>query len=168
MSATYWCEPRRVMIIAAAMVSTLACVSAGPVRAQQTTQNGFTDLSQYLISGNQVVPRQASATTAPATGGLSSSVIQIGQGNVTSATLNGINNVTNQIQNGSANSSTLSVNGMQNAVTTSQIGSSNTTSIGINGNGNSVSNLQVGSGLSYQIQVIGTSVPVSVQQFGRK
>ena len=40
--------------------------------------------------------------------------------------------------------------------------------IDVAGNGNSISNLQVGTGLSYQLQVVGKSVPVSVQQYGRK
>jgi hypothetical protein len=161
-------EPRVPVAAGAMLLSTLIGISAGPAHAQQTTQDAFTDLSQYLVVGSQVVPRQAVGVSAPTPGGLSSSVSQIGQGNVASTTLSGANNVTTQNQNGSNNSSTLVVNGTQNAITTSQIGSLNTTSIAVVGNGNSISNLQVGSGLSYQLEVIGKSVPVSVQQFGRK
>ncbi len=139
----------------------------GGAHAQDTTANAYTDLSKYVVSGNQVVPQQALSGPAPMAG-LSSSVVQIGQGNAASATLNGASNVTTQYQAGSNNSSTLSVNGVQNVVTTSQIGSANTTSIEVAGNGNSISNLQVGSGLSYQLEVVGKSVPISVQQFGRK
>jgi hypothetical protein len=162
------CVHRRgTAIVVGVALSALLCV---PAQAQQSnagpSNSAFTDLSQYLFVGDQAVPRQT--ITAPAAATLSSTVTQTGQGNVASATLSGAGNVTNQFQNGASNSSTLAVNGTQNAVTTSQIGNSNTTSIGVSGNGNSISNLQVGSGLSYQIQVIGTSVPVSVQQYGRK
>jgi hypothetical protein len=144
----------------------VALFTASPTYAQQAS---YTDLSQYLVSGNQVVPRQVlSAGPAALSGGLSSSVTQIGQGNVASATLNGASNMTNQYQSGANNSSMLSVNGTQNAITTSQIGNSNSTSIDVAGSGNSISNLQVGSGLAYQLQVVGKSVPISVQQFGRK
>ena len=158
---------RRTMMIVGVALSAL--LRGATAQAQQSnispSNSAYTDLSQYLIVGDQAVPRQAiSAGSAT----LSSTVVQTGQGNVASATLGGAGNVTNQLQNGSGNSSTLAVNGTQNVVSTSQIGNSNTTSIGISGNGNSISNLQVGSGLSYQIQVIGTSVPVSVQQYGRK
>jgi hypothetical protein len=135
--------------------------------AQQASQNSYSDLSQYLVSGNQIVPSMSLAS-APPTGGLSSSVVQIGQGNVSSVTLNGTSNITSQYQAGTNNSSSLSINGAQNTISTTQIGSSNTTSIDVAGNGNSISNLQVGTGLSYQLQVIGKSVPVSVQQYGRK
>lgn len=164
-------QRRRTMMVAGVALSALLCSVAAQVQqaqAQQTTpaNSAYTDLSQYLFVGDQAVPRQAITSAANAT--LSSTVMQTGQGNVASATLGGAGNVTNQLQNGSNNSSTLAVNGTQNVVSTSQIGNSNTTSIGISGNGNSISNLQVGSGLSYQIQVIGTSVPVSVQQYGRK
>lgn len=153
-------------LIAKVMLASALCITAS-AHAQETAQTGYTDLSQYLVSGNQVIPRQT-LTAAPAPGGLSSTVAQIGQGNVASATLSGASNVTNQYQMGSGNSSTLAINGLQNSITTSQIGSSNTTSIEVAGNGNSISNLQVGSGLSYQLQVVGKSVPVSVQQYGRK
>lgn len=134
--------------------------------AQDAAQNPYTDLSKYVISGNQVVPQQA--LTGAASGGLSSSVTQIGQGNTASAAVNGVSNVTTQSQLGANNSSTLAISGTQNAVTTAQIGNSNTTSISVAGNGNLISNLQVGSGLSYQLQVVGQSAPISVQQFGRK
>jgi hypothetical protein len=159
----------RVPLVAGAMLaSAVICSTAGSANAQQTVPNAYTDLSQYLVVGSEVVPRQALTAATPTPGALSSSVTQIGQGNAASVTLNGTGNLTTQYQNGSNNSSTLSVNGTQNAVTTTQIGSSNTTSIGVAGNGNSISNLQVGSGLSYQLEVIGKSVPVSVQQYGRK
>jgi hypothetical protein len=159
----------RVPIVAGAMLlSALICSSAGSAHAQQAVQNAYTDLSQYLVVGSEVVPRQALTASTPMPGGLSSSVTQIGQGNVASVTLNGTSNLTTQYQNGSNNSSSLTVNGTQNAVTTTQIGNSNTSSIGVAGNGNSISNLQIGSGLSYQLEVIGKSVPVSVQQYGRK
>jgi len=98
-------------------------ILAGPACAQQTAQNAYTDLSQYLVNGNQVVPQQAFAATAPAAGGLSSSVTQTGLNNVASVTLSGNGNVTNEYQNGSQNSSTLAVTGAQNSVATSQIGS---------------------------------------------
>ena len=166
MKAVYACGPRVPMAARAMLVSALLCILAGPACAQQAAQNAYTDLSQYLVNGNQIVPQQTSAATAP--GGLSSSVSQTGLNNVASVTLSGNGNVTNQYQSGSQNSSTLAVRGAQNSVSTSQIGSTNTTSIGVVGNGNSISNLQVGSGLSYQLQVIGTSAPVSVQQYGRK
>lgn len=162
-------EQRAPTFIGAALASALICISAvSSARAQQTAPNAYTDLSRYLVSGNPVGPGPTLATTVPTNGGLSSSVTQIGQSNVASATLNGANNLTSQYQAGSNNSSTLSINGIQNSITTSQIGSSNTTSIEVAGNGNSISNLQVGSGLSYELQVVGKSVPVSVQQYGRK
>jgi hypothetical protein len=144
----------------------LLCTPAA-VHAQDASSNAYTDLSKYIVSGNQVVPQQALSSVA-APGGLSSSVVQIGQGNVASAALNGASNITTQSQVGANNSSSLSVNGTQNVISTSQIGNANTTAIDVAGNGNMISNLQVGSGLSYQLQVIGKSVPISVQQFGRK
>jgi hypothetical protein len=144
----------------------LSAIAVSPALAQQATQDSYSDLSRYLVSGNQVVP---SATAgAGAVANLSSSVVQIGQGNTATATLNGTSNVTTQYQAGANNTSTLSINGAQNTINNTQIGSSNTTAIDIAGSGNSVSNLQVGSGLSYQLQVVGKSAPVSVQQFGRK
>jgi hypothetical protein len=160
-------QRRAAAMVVGVALSALLCVAA---RAQQgnasPSNSAYTDLSQYLFVGDRAVPRQT--ITAPAAATLSSTVMQTGEGNVATATLSGAGNVTNQFQSGASNSSTLAVNGTQNVVATSQIGNSNTTSIGISGNGNSISNLQVGSGLSYQIQVIGTSVPVSVQQYGRK
>jgi hypothetical protein len=155
-------------LISAFLAFAMICLPAPAAHAQQAAPGAYTDLSRYLVSGNPVGPGPSLATTVPANGGQSSSVIQTGQGNVASATLNGANNLTNQYQAGSNNSSTLSINGAQNAITTSQIGSSNTTSIDVAGNGNSISNLQVGSGLSYELQVVGKSVPVSVQQYGRR
>jgi hypothetical protein len=149
-------------------VAGLACFFASSCQAQQTTPNAYTDLSNYLVSGNPVAPGSAPVTTVPTNGGLSSSVTQIGQGNIASVSLIGANNLTSQYQAGSNNASTLSINGTQNAITTSQIGNSNTTSIDVAGSGNSISNLQVGSGLSYELQVVGKSAPVSVQQYGRK
>jgi hypothetical protein len=134
------------------------------VGAQQAvTPNSYTDLSSYLLQGNQPVPQQALASPS-----LSSTVTQIGQMNTATATLAGSGNITNQYQSGSQNSSTLSANGTQNTLNTTQIGNSNTSAISVVGNNNNISNLQVGSGLTYQLQVIGTSAPVSVQQFGRR
>lgn len=141
--------------------------ATGAALAQQSgnsAPNSFTDLSQYLLSGNQIVPQKTVASPI----NLSSTVTQIGQGNAASATLSGSSNVTIQNQVGSQNTSTLAANGAQNTLTTSQIGNNNSTSISVNGNGNNISNLQVGSGLSYQLQVIGSNVPISVQQYGRK
>lgn len=155
-------------LISAVLAFAMICLAAPTTHAQQAAPGAYTDLSRYRVSGNPVGPGPSLATTVPANGGQSSSAIQIGQGNLASATLNGANNLTNQYQAGSNNSSTLSINGAQNAITTSQIGSSNTTSIDVAGNGNSISNLQVGSGLSYELQVVGKSVPVSVQQYGRR
>jgi hypothetical protein len=160
---------RELRALMAVVVAVLIGVAACPAHAQQNTtnSNSMTDLSAYLVSGSQVVPLQAIGVTVPQAG-LSSSVTQIGQGNVASTSLSGIGNVTTQYQAGQNNSSTLSISGTQNTITTTQIGSANTTAIDIAGNGNSISNLQVGTGLSYQLQVIGKSVPVSVQQYGRK
>jgi TPP-dependent pyruvate/acetoin dehydrogenase alpha subunit len=155
-------------VAAVALGSSLICIAAVTCEAQQAAPNPYTDLSQYIVSGHEIVPQQALAAPAGATGGLSSTVSQIGQGNVASVALSGSSNVTTQYQVGSGNSSTLSINGTQNTITTSQIGNSNTTAIDVAGNGNSISNLQVGSGLSYQLQVVGKSVPISVQQYGRK
>jgi len=129
-------------------------------------QNPYTDISGFLWSGNQGVPQSAVNPSAPAT--LSSTVNQIGMNNTATATLVGSGNVTNQYQNGSQNVSNLSANGTQNTLTTTQIGNNNTSNIGVYGNNNNISNLQVGSGLTYQLQVVGTSVPVSVQQYGRR
>lgn len=140
-----------------------------PAWAQQQSAapaNSYTDISDYLVIGNQAVPRQTVA--APAVANLSSTVTQFGQANTATATLSGSANLTNQFQSGWQNTSTLAVNGTQNSITTAQVGNANTTSIGVQGNNNSISNLQVGSGLSYQLQVIGTSAPISVQQYGRK
>jgi hypothetical protein len=139
-----------------------------PASAQQANvaaPDPYTNLSQYLLVGGQAVPQQA-ISAAP--GAQSSWVVQTGQNNNASASLNGGGNITTQIQNGSNNASTIVLNGAQNSIATSQIGNANASSIGVAGNGNSISNLQVGSGLSYQIQVIGTATPVSVQQYGRK
>jgi hypothetical protein len=144
----------------------LCAVIASPALAQQAAQDSYSDLSRYLVSGNQVVP--SSAAGAGTTANLSSSVVQIGQGNSATANLSGASNVTTQYQAGANNTSALSINGTQNTINNTQIGTSNTTAIDIAGNGNTVSNLQVGSGLSYQLQVVGKSAPVSVQQFGRK
>jgi hypothetical protein len=152
--------------ISGAFALILSAGVASPALAQQATQDSYSDLSRYLVSGNQLVP--SSAAGAGATANLSSSVVQIGQGNVATASLNGTNNVTTQYQVGANNTSALSISGTQNTINNTQLGSSNTTAIDITGNGNTVSNLQVGSGLSYQLQVIGKSAPVSVQQFGRK
>jgi hypothetical protein len=151
----------------AALVCAFIVARAGDVHAQQqsgSTPSSYTDLSSYLLTGNQAVPQKSVAPVA----NLSSTVTQIGQANTASVTLNGTSNVTTQYQVGSQNSSVLAANGVQNSLTTSQIGNSNTTSISVAGNGNTISNLQVGSGLTYQLQVVGTSVPISVQQYGRK
>jgi hypothetical protein len=134
--------------------------------AQQANPDPYTDLSQYLLVGDQAIPQRA--LSSPPAANLTSIVRQVGQGDYVSADLNGIGVVTTQIQNGVGNSSNISVDGARNSVTTAQIGNSNTASIGIVGNGNSVNNLQVGVGLSYQLQVTGTSQPISVQQYGRK
>src|SRR5258707_1249218 len=104
MKAVYACGPRVPIVVRAMLVSALIGILAGPACAQQTAQNAYTDLSQYLVNGNQVVPQQAFAATAPAAGGLSSSVTQTGLNNVASVTLSGNGNVTNQYQNGSQNS----------------------------------------------------------------
>jgi hypothetical protein len=159
---------RRRRLARVALGFSLIGVAAGTCEAQQSAPNSYTDLSQYLVSGHEIVPQQAIGAPAGATGGLSSTVSQIGQGNAASVTLGGGSNATAQYQAGSGNSSTLSINGTQNTITTTQIGNSNTTAIDVAGNGNSINNLQVGSGLSYQLQVIGKSVPISVQQYGRK
>lgn len=150
----------------ATLLTSVVLFGFSSAHAQDAAPNPYTDLSKYVISGNQVVPQQA--LTSVVSGGLSSSVTQIGQGNTASAALNGVGNVTTQSQVGANNASTLAISGAQNAVSTAQIGNSNTTSISVAGNGNLISNLQVGSGLSYQLQVIGQSAPISVQQFGRK
>jgi hypothetical protein len=150
-----------------AAIASLVLILPASAFAQQPQQNSYNDLSQYLVSGNQIVPGGSVSSGIPA-GGLSSFVVQLGQGNAASAALNGTSNVTTQYQSGAGNSSTLSINGTQNAITTTQIGNANTPSSDVAGNGNSISNLQVGSGLSYQLQVIGKSAPVSVQQYGRK
>ena len=156
--------------IAATVGISLLCVVADSVpnaaHAQQASNNPYTDVSNFLWSGNQGVPQQALA--APTNATLSSTVNQIGTNNAATANLVGSGNVTNQYQNGSQNVSNLSANGTQNTLTTTQIGNNNTSNIGVNGNGNSVTNLQVGSGLSYQIQISGTNAPVSVQQYGRR
>jgi hypothetical protein len=110
--------------------------------AQQANSDPYTDLSQYLLVGDQAIPQKV--LNSPSAANLTSVIRQVGQGNYASANLNGI------------------------GVVTTQVGNSNTTSIGIIGNGNSVNNLQVGSGLSYQLQVTGTTQPISVQQYGRK
>jgi hypothetical protein len=157
---------RALTAVGAALVCALS-IACAKVHAQQqsgSAPSSFTDLSKYILSGNQVVPQQSAAPLA----NLSSTVTQVGQGNNASAVLNGTSNVTTQYQFGSQNSSVLSANGVQNTLTTTQIGNSNSTSISVEGNGNNISNLQVGSGLSYQLKVVGTAVPVSVQQFGRK
>ena len=134
--------------------------------AQQANSDPYTDLSQYLLVGDQAIPQKV--LNSPSAANLTTVIRQVGQGNYASANLNGIGVVTTQVQNGTGNSSTISVDGGKNAVNTTQVGNSNTTSIGIIGNGNSVNNLQVGSGLSYQLQVTGTTQPISVQQYGRK
>jgi hypothetical protein len=157
---------RALNVFCAALVCVFGLVCAN-VHAQQQSSSApssFTDLSKYILSGNQVVPQPNAAPLA----NLSSTVTQIGQGNTASATLSGTSNITTQYQSGSQNSSVLSANGVQNTLTSSQIGNSNSTSISVEGNGNNISNLQVGSGLSYQLKVVGTAVPVSVQQYGRK
>lgn len=144
----------------------LAPATASAQQQNSQGQNPYTDISQFLWSGNQGVPQ--SAANPPASATLSSAVNQIGMNNTATATLVGSGNITTQYQNGSQNVSNLSANGTQNTLTTTQIGNNNTANIGVVGNNNSISNLQVGSGLSYQIQVVGTNAPVSVQQYGRK
>jgi hypothetical protein len=160
-------ERAHVLNVVGAALVCVFCIVCANVRAQQqsaSAPSSFTDLSKYILNGNQVVPQPSAAPIA----NLSSTVTQIGQGNNASATLNGTSNVTTQYQFGSQNSSVLIANGVQNTLTTSQIGNANSTSISVEGNGNTISNLQVGSGLSYQLKVVGTAVPVSVQQFGHK
>ncbi|MEI9914869.1 MAG: hypothetical protein WDN29_02610 [Methylovirgula sp.] len=137
-----------------------------PAYSQQANSNSYTDLSQYLISGSQVVPQQQAASgTAYNT---TSIVKQAGENNSATATLVGSGDITTQIQNGSGNSSTVSINGSQNALSTTQIGNSNTVALSVVGNDSSISNLQVGKGLSYQLSVVGAPQTVSVQQYGRK
>jgi hypothetical protein len=160
-------ERARALKVCGAALMCALCMASANVQAQQqsaSTPGSFTDLSKYVLSGNQVVPQPSVAPIA----NLSSTVTQVGQGNNASAVLNGTSNITTQYQFGSQNSSVLSANGVQNTLTTSQIGNSNSTSISVEGNGNNISNLQVGSGLSYQLKVVGTAVPVSVQQYGHK
>lgn len=151
-------------IFSSGAVLALSVGIASPAFAQQPAQDSYSDLSRYLVSGNQIVPNASAANPA----NLSSSVTQIGQGNTATASLNGTSNITTQYQVGTNNTSNLSISGVQNTINNTQIGASNTTAISVAGNGNSISNTQVGSGLSYQLQVIGQSVPISVQQFGRK
>jgi hypothetical protein len=151
-----------------ALLGAVVC-AVGPANAQQigsSAPDPYTNLSQYLVLNTQPAMQQAAAGATTAI--LSSSVSQIGQNNIASASLLGAGNVTSQYQNGANNSSALALNGAQNLVATSQIGNSNSTAISVIGNGNSISNLQVGSGLTYQLQVIGTSAPISIQQYGRK
>src|ERR1700748_3876507 len=152
----------------AACVLVAATLETAFAQQQQnnTGQNPYTDISGFLWSRNQGVPRSAVTPSAPAM--LSSTVNQIGMNNTATANLAGSGNVTNQYQNGSQNVSNLSVNGTQNTLTTTQIGNNNTSNIGVNGNGNSVTNTQIGSGLTYQIQISGTNAPVSVTQYGRR
>ena len=122
------CECVRAALACALTVGSLVWMP-GVARAQQandTASSSYTDLSDYLVIGNQALPRQVAV---PGPANLSSTVTQIGQGNVASATLSGIANVTNQFQSGAQNSSTLTVNGVQNAITTAQIGNGNATSI---------------------------------------
>ena len=137
-----------------------------PAYSQQASSNSYTDLSQYLISGSQVVPQQQAASGAAYNA--TSIVKQAGENNSATATLVGSGDITTQIQNGSNNSSTVSINGAQNSLSTTQIGNSNTVALGVVGNNNTISNLQVGSGLSYQLSVVGAPETVSVQQYGRK
>lgn len=162
-------SPIGAAILACSLLGIAVGIASVPANAQQqTNRSAYLDLSAYLIApGNQVVPLQALSPT-PASSGLSSTVIQTGQGNIASTTLSGSANITSQSQVGLNNSSTLAISGVQNSIVSSQIGNANTNAIQIAGNGNSVSNLQIGSGLSYQLQVVGTAAPVSVQQFGRK
>ncbi len=136
-----------------------------PAHSQQANGNSYTDLSEYLISGNQVVPQQE---TAGAAYNAKSIVQQAGQNNNATATLVGSGDITTQIQNGTGNSSNVSINGAQNSLSTTQVGNANTVALDVVGNDNSISNLQVGTGLSYQLRVVGTSQPISVQQYGRK
>jgi hypothetical protein len=149
-----------------ASLTVVFTLMAGSAFAQDANAVSYTDLSQYLVTGNQAAQPQAFNSAAAAN--LASSVQQVGQSNYANANLAGTGNVTSQIQNGTGNSSSLSLNGAQNSVSTTQIGSSNTTTISVAGNGNLISNTQVGTGLSYQLQVTGTSQPISVQQYGRK
>ncbi len=137
-----------------------------PAYSQQANGSSYTDLSEYLISGSQVIPQQQ---VAPGAASNTTSIVhQAGQNNSATATLVGSGDVTTQVQTGSGNSSTVSANGAQNSLSTTQIGNSNAVALGVVGNGNSISNLQVGSGLSYQISVVGASQAISVQQYGRK
>jgi hypothetical protein len=141
-------------------------VMIGSAHAQQANSNSYTDLSEYLLNGNQVVPQQQ-APAASANNTISI-VRQAGENNSANATLVGSGDVTTQIQNGTGNSSTVSVNGTQNSVSTTQIGNSNTVALGVTGNNNAISNTQVGNGLSYQLSIVGAAQSVSVQQYGRK
>lgn len=157
--------------ITATVAISLLCVVAGSVpsavKAQQPSTaapNSYTDVSNYLLNGNAVVPQQSVAVST----NLSSTVTQIGQMNNATANLAGSGNITIQYQSGSQNTSNLSANGTQNTLTTTQVGNNNTSNISVNGNNNSVTNLQVGSGLTYQLQIVGTNAPVSVQQYGRR
>jgi hypothetical protein len=152
------------------IVAAIVIVGCGllikPAYSQQANSNPYTDLSQYLISGSQVVPQQQ--VTSGAAYNATSVVRQAGENNSATATLVGSGDVTTQIQNGSGNSSTVSINGSQNSLSTTQIGNSNAVALSVVGNNSSISNLQVGNGLSYQLSVVGAPQNVSVQQYGRK
>jgi hypothetical protein len=152
------------------IVAAIVMVGCGllikPAYAQQANSNPYTDLSQYLISGSQVVPQKQ--VTSGAAYNATSVVRQAGENNSATAALVGSGDVTTQIQNGSGNSSTVSINGSQNSLSTTQIGNSNAVALSVVGNNSSISNLQVGNGLSYQLSVVGAPQNVSVQQYGRK
>jgi hypothetical protein len=133
--------------------------------AQQADGSSYTDLSQYLVNGNQAAPQQQVSGAAY---NATSIVRQAGQNNSANAVIVGAGDTTTQMQNGSNNTSTVSINGAQNSLSTTQIGNSNSVALGVVGNGNTISNLQVGNGLSYGINIVGAAQNISVQQYGRK
>ncbi len=67
MTETLRRKSRDSFVMPALLVSVLLC-SFGPLHAQDAAPNAYTDLSQYVVSGNQVVPRQALSNATPANG----------------------------------------------------------------------------------------------------
>jgi hypothetical protein len=149
---------------------------ARPLYAQAMTHHGsgsdpYTDLSTYLLPGDQTVPSSTAGVgsgSSPPSNSEHSMVLQIGHGNTASVDMQGYGNATAQVQFGSANSSTLTVTGDQNALGTSQIGNHNTAAISVTGQGNTIVDSQVGNNLSFQLQQVGNGKTVVIQQVGQR
>ena len=112
------------MNIRFAVVTALLLNSAGLAEAQTVSPAGsYTDFSQYLLIGRQVVPTSVVALpSGAAQRGNVATVTQSGLANAATVVQDGVTNTAITMQVGNGNSSSLTATGDSNNLTSTQIG----------------------------------------------